>query len=285
MSLTRERFTLAALIGALAALVLGQRCLAAQRPPAKPSFEVASIKPMEPNDGRESGVQPTQPGGQFRAVGLTLRQFLRVAYGNPAALLKNQVVGGPSWVDTDRFEIVAKIPDAASLPDPSHQVSMMLRGLLEERFKISLHMEMQQLPVFEMVLAKRDVQLTPRLHRTTVKCVPMMAARSASDTERLCGFRRIGPGTLSGTGITMPLLAGVLSQLPEVDRLVLDRTGLAGEFDVNLEYQPLRDGSGDAGAPPALFTAVQDQLGLKLESTRGPVEVLVIDHVERPTSN
>jgi uncharacterized protein (TIGR03435 family) len=111
----------------------------------------------------------------------------------------------------------------------------------------------------------------------------MMAARSASDTERLCGFRGVGPGMLSGTGITMSLLAGVLSQLPDVDRLVLDRTGLAGGFDVNLEYQPLRDASGDAG--PSLFTALQEQLGLKLESTRGPIEVLVVDHVEPPTPN
>ena len=99
----------------LAAFVLGHGWLASQAAQTKPSFEVASIKRMEASDSREPGVQPTQPGGQFRAVGLTLRQFLRVAYGNPAALRKNQVVGGPSWVDTDRFEIVAKVPDAASL--------------------------------------------------------------------------------------------------------------------------------------------------------------------------
>jgi uncharacterized protein (TIGR03435 family) len=267
----------------LSALVLGHGWLAAQAQPAKPSFEVASIKRMEANDTREPGVQPTQPGGQFRAVGLTLRQFLRVAYGNPAALRKNQVVGGPSWVDTDRFEIVAKIPDAA-LPDPSRQVPAMLRGLLEERFKLAIHMETRQVPAFDLVLAKRDVQLNSRFQRTTMACVPMMEARSASDTERLCGFRRLGPGMLSGTGITMALLAGVLSQLPDVDRLVLDRTGLTGGFDVNLEYQPLSDGSG-AGDHPSLFTALQEQLGLKLESTRGPIAVLVIDHVEPPTPN
>ena len=268
----------------LAALVLGHGWLAAQSPQAKPSFEVASIKRMEANDSREPGVQPTQPGGQFRAVGLTLRQFLRVAYGNPAALRKNQVLGGPSWVDTDRFEIVAKVPDAASLPDPSHQVPMMLRGLLEERFRLSVHMETRQVPAFEMVLVKPELQLSPRFQRTTVACVPMMEARSASDTERLCGFRRLGPGLLSGTGITMALLVGVLSQLPDVDRLVLDRTGLTGGFDVNLEYQPLSDGSG-SGDHPSLFTALREQLGLKLESTRGPIEVLVIDHVEPPTPN
>jgi len=266
----------------LAALVLGHGWLAAQAQPAKPSFEVASIKRMEANDSREPGVQPTQPGGQFRAVGLTLRQFLRVAYGNPAALRKNQVVGGPSWVDTDRFEIVAKVP--ASLPDPSHQVLMMLRRLLEERFELSIHMETRQVPAFELVLAKRDVQPNPRFRRTTVACVPMMEARSALDTQRLCGFRRLGPGMLSGTGITMALLAGVLSQLPDVDRLVLDRTGLVDGFDVNLEYQPMSDGSG-SGDHPSLFTALQEQLGLKLESTRGPIEVLVVDHVEPPTLN
>jgi hypothetical protein len=146
MSLIRVQFTVATRVGTLAALVLGQRWLVAQAPTAKPSFEVASIKRMEANDSRESGVQPTQPGGLYRAVGLTLRQFLRVAYGNPAALRKNQVVGGPSWVDTDRFEIVAKIPDAAALPDPSRQVPIMLRGLLEERFKLSFHMETRQVP-------------------------------------------------------------------------------------------------------------------------------------------
>ena len=110
-------------------------------------------------------------------------------------------------------------------------------------------------------------------------------ARPTSDAGPRCGFSRVG-SVLAGSGITMALLAGVLSQQPEVERVVIDRTSLTGGFDLKLDYQPFAtptDASGAAG--PSLFTALQDQLGLKLQSTRGPVDVLVIDHAELPTPN
>lgn len=268
---------------ALVAVATAGATLIGQQAPA-PAFEVATVKRMQPGDSRQPGIQPLQPGGLWRAVGLTLREFVRLAYGNPVALLKSQIVGGPAWVDADRFEIVAKVPDAVLLDDPSHPVSMMLRGLLEERFKLALHRETRQLPVFEMVLAAGTPQMNPRFRRTTTECVSFMA-RSASVAGPGCGFRRFDGG-LAGSGITMAVLAGVLSQQPEIDRVVIDRTSLAGEFDLNLEYQPFATATDTSGAAgPSLFTALQEQLGLKLQSTRGPVEVRVIDHAEQPVTN
>jgi uncharacterized protein (TIGR03435 family) len=248
------------------------------------AFEVATVKPIPPDDQRQLGIQPLQPGGLFRAVGLTLREFLRVAYGTPAVLLSSQVVGGPAWVDTERFEITAKVPDVASLPDSARRVVLMLRALLDERFKVTHHTEARQLPVFDLVAATPTRQLGPGLQRTTVPCVSMLAANSATDFSKLCGVKRAGPGLLAGTGISIALLAGLLSQHPEVDRIVRDRTNLLGDFDVNLEWRPFSATADVLSAVDvSLFAALREQLGLRLDSTTGPVDVLVIDHAEKPT--
>ncbi len=248
------------------------------------TFEVASIKRVPPGDTRQPGIQPLQPGGLFRAVGLTLREFVRMAYGDPTALLVSQIVGGPPWADSERFEIVAKVPDASSLPDPVPQLGAMLRALLAERFRLTTHMDTRQLPVFDLVWATPLRQRGPRLRLTTEPCVPITATRSAADATRLCGVKRIGPGVLSGTGMTMTFLAGILSQRPEIDRVVRDRTDLSGTFDVDLEYGTFSTSAETAGGV-SLFAAMQEQLGLKLESTRGPVSVVVIDRAERPTED
>ena len=247
------------------------------------AFEVATVKPIPPDDQRQVGIQPLQPGGLFRAVGLTLREFLRVAYGTPAALLSSQVVGGPGWVDTERFEITAKVPDVASRPDSARRTITMLRALLSERFKATLHTEARQLPVFDLVAATPTRPIGPGLQRTTVPCVSMLAANSPTDFSKLCGVKRAGPGLLAGTGISMALLAGLLSHQPEVDRFVHDRTELLGDFDVNLEWRPF-SATGDVPSTVdvSLFAALREQLGLRLDSTTGPVDVLVIDHAERP---
>jgi uncharacterized protein (TIGR03435 family) len=160
----------------------------------------------------------------------------------------------------------------------------MLRALLDERFKVTHHIEARQLPMFDLVAAARDPRLGPGLRRTTVPCVPMLAANAATEFSKLCGVKRARPGLLAGTGVSMALLAGLLSHLPEVDRIVRDRTELPGDFDVNLEWRPFSTAA-DVSSPVdvSLFAAVQEQLGLRLDSTTGPVDVLVIDRAERPT--
>jgi bla regulator protein BlaR1 len=256
------------------------------RPSAEPTFEVASVKPLAANDMRQRGIQPLQPGGAFRAVGLTVREFVRVAYGVPTALLLAQVTGGPAWADTDRFEIVAKVSNAASRSDPNQQVLNMLRALLTERFKLSLHTELRRMPTYDLLVIAADGSLGARLHHSTETCIPIVATGASTDMNRMCGVRRWGPGVLGAVG-SMAWLAGILSQYPEVDRVVRDRTNLTGDFNLDLEFLALQSTvageqtSGDAR--PSLFTALREQLGLKLEPAQGPIDVLVIDHVEKPT--
>jgi uncharacterized protein (TIGR03435 family) len=155
---------------------------------------------------------------------------------------------------------------------------------------LSVHIETKELPVYALVLARQDKRLGPRLTRSSVDCdvvngrggLPGTPNQAASSCRPLVAFGRIG-----GTGILMTQLAGTLSG--PVNAIVLDKTGLDGVFDLNLEFTPDQAASGgqpvalDTG--PSIFTAVQEQLGLKLESTKGPVEVVVIDHVEPPTED
>jgi uncharacterized protein (TIGR03435 family) len=176
----------------------------------------------------------------------------------------------------------------------------MLRNVLEERFQLQTHVETKELPVFALVLARRDGTLGSRLRRRTVDCVAAQAAareprnlfNPTAAERRTCGGR-IGPGILTANGLTMTNLAGALeARVPGVDRIVVDRTGLAGTFDVDLtwRFEATLDTPGVPLPPPdpnspSLFTALEEQLGLKLESTKAPVDILVIDHVEHPTED
>jgi uncharacterized protein (TIGR03435 family) len=254
-----------------------------------PSFEVASVKP------NKSGERPMslqiQPGGRLNITNVPVRVMIRNAY----QLQDFQIVGGPDWLATDRFDITAKAEGNPTGP----QMSLMLRTLLAERFTLTLHNETRELPIYALVMARAGGRLGPQIRKGVFDCGPLRngppppptpGPRSPDDPFN-CGFR-VGPGRMIGRGSTMVALAASLSTW--VNRVVLDRTGLAGDFDLDLEWTPDRmpQGPPPPGAPPlppidpngpSLFTAVQEQLGLKLESTRGPVEVLVIDGAEQPT--
>lgn len=271
-----------------------------------PTFETASVKPNKSGDGR-SGIN-IQPGGRFVATGVTLQLLIAAAYGEGGLLPDFQISGGPNWIGTDRFDIVAKaasdpLAGRATLPEPggappgARQMNVMLRALLAERFRLTVHHETRQLPIYELVVARSDGTLGPQLRETTVDCVAAVAARGNAPPRPdgpFCGTRG-GVGRLMLGSVTMSMLATVLSR--SVNRTVVDRTGLAGKFDGSLEWTPDQmstpppGGAPPGGLPPppadgpSIFTAVQEQLGLKLESARGPVDVLVIDHVERPTPN
>ena len=265
--------------------------------PATPTFDVASVKPNRSVGG--GGTAGFQPGGRFRSINITLQGLISTAFGTDRPLLVAQIVGGPDWIATDRFDITAKMGSDASqdMKELYRQMPMLIRTLLEDRFKLKTHRETRQLPVYALVLDRKDRKLGPQLRRSVVDCLALSdtarvgTPRPAPPRDRpACGVR-FGSGTLSASGFSMANLVGTLSA--NVGRVVLDRTGLTGEFDVELQWTldrvPLAGDASTNPAPspdgPSIFTAVQEQLGLKLESVKGPVDVLVIDHVEQPTEN
>lgn len=270
---------------------------------AAPTFEVASVKP---NRTGAPGGSFVMPPGRFTATNIPLKVLITNAY----QLSFFQVVGGPGWVGTDRFDIAAKAPDGA----PPEQTRAMVRTLLKERFKLVVHMETQDTPIYALVRA--GDRLGPKLTRSTMDCGPIRAQRAAataaaarargaapvpvpgapdSNEKPVCQMRLSGRGgatlSLRAGNITMATLANSLRTY--AGREVVDRTGLTGEFDFELQFAALPTTSAaDGGVPVAplddaasVFTALQEQLGLKLESTRGPVELMIIDSAERPTEN
>jgi uncharacterized protein (TIGR03435 family) len=263
-------------------------------------FDVASIKP---NTAGPTSMLWAFRGRRFTARYVTLKQLTSTAYGQVEhSLAAYQLSGGPDWLDADRFDVEATAPGVPDSPRgtfPSPLLAM-LRSLLEERFQLQTHFEAKELPVFALVLARRDGTLGPRLRRRTVDCVaagaetrePRNLFNPALAERRPCGGR-MGLGLLTAGGLTMTNLASALeSRVPGVDRVVVDRTGLAGTFDVDVTWRFETPADASAGLlpppdpnAPTLFTALQEQLGLKLESTKAPVDILVIDRVEHPTEN
>jgi uncharacterized protein (TIGR03435 family) len=290
---------------ALLAIPLIAALASAQASQTEPTFEVASVKA---NKTGAPGGSFVMPPGRFTATNIPLKVLITNAY----QLSFFQVVGGPDWVSTERFDIAATAPVVA----PVDQTRAMVRTLLKDRFKLVLHMETRDTPIYALVKARADGRLGPKLAPSTMDCGPMRAERAAATAAAararggrvavpappgpndpvVCGMRRIsrsGSATIGyrAGNITMAALANALR--PYVGREVVDRTGLPGEFDFDLEFSaPPTTGPTDAGVPAAplddaasVFTALQEQLGLKLESTRGPAELMVIDSAERPTEN
>jgi uncharacterized protein (TIGR03435 family) len=199
-------------------------------------------------------------------------------------------------LDIDRFDIVATAP---GIPETSRgtfppEILIMLRNLLEQRFQLKTHIETKEFPLLLLVLARKDGTLGPGLRPRTVPCTAS-ADRSelftATTQRRTCGGR-VAPGILISTGARMSDLVSAFSQMiPGIEQVVVDRTRLTGTFDVDLKWTPesalIRGGGDTAPVPsaPPLFTAIQDQLGLRFERTKGPADVLVIDRVEPPTAN
>jgi Protein of unknown function (DUF3738). len=253
---------------------------------AKATFDVASVKPNKSGDPR-SGVGMS-PNGRFTATNVTLKQLVTNAYN----LRSFQVIGGPNWFDTDRFDIVASVgheitPTAAG---PPAELIAMVKNLFADRFRLVAHTETKVVPIFTMVLARSDGKLGPQLVASSFDCETAMRAgtpptpgpATAASQGRPIGpcSQRIGSGMLAARTVTMERLAHSLSGA--VDRFVMDKTGLAGSFDVDLVWTP--DPKGDTSGP-SIFTALQEQLGLKLESARGPMEVLMIDSAELPAAD
>ena len=291
-----------------AIVALSMAALSAQTPsPSTPAaFEAASVK-------RNSEGGPFsllfQPGGRFRATNVTAKMLIGAAYGTPQPLPDYQIAGGPKWLDTDRFDIVAKAagdpPPGQNGPPPA--MFEMLRSLLADRFHLKVHYEVKDTPVFALMFARPDGKLGPQFRQTDVDCAALMrAAREggggppsppAPGERPKCGARMF-PGNLSAGAQTVTQIVNGLARLRDVNRQVIDRTGLAGAYDVDLVWTPdagsLPSGDRPAGAPPlppidpngpSVFTAVQEQWGLKLEATKAPINTLVIDAVDQPTDD
>ena len=241
---------------------------AAQTPSLSPTFDVVSIK-RNITGGRESMV--AHPGGRLTATNLPLRSLIRATY----QLQDDQIHGGPEWISTERFDIEAK----AEADTPLTQLGPMLIALLVERFKLAVHSEQRELPIFALVSLRGNGQRAPGL-RDTACSVALDVDLSRPQTER-CANVSQGRGRLTLRG--MPLSQLLLFLGPAVNRTIVDQTTLDGRYDIDLTWTP--ELSSTAPETVSIFTALQEQLGLKLESTKGLVEVLVIDHVEPPTEN
>ena len=246
--------------------------------PARPTFDVASIKPTGPNTPVTGGFGNGQGGGRNQ----TLKMLIASAY----RVQEFQISGGPSWAGSERFDVEGKTEDRTADPD---RLRLMLRSLMEDRFQLKLRRETTTQPVYALVAAKGGPKIRPAADQTS----PDVNGPSPPGAGPNRGAIRIGRGSLIGNAVTLSFLARWLSQ--RLDRLVIDRTTLSGRFDFQLTWTPdageIVTGPGGQMLPPAevsgpsIFTAIQEQLGLKLESSKAPVEVLVIDRAERPSAN
>jgi uncharacterized protein (TIGR03435 family) len=216
-------------------------------------FEVASIKPVERPTG---GTTWHTANGQFRGTA-DLRGLIEFAYD----VRLHQLSGGPSWMDSAGFSIDAKPDPARPIPSGYAPIREMMRSLLEDRFKLAVHWETRQRPVYELVLARGGLKM------------------KQADKP---GYLRFDPGLLASSGATAATLAMMLEG--PLDRLVIDKTGIAGLYEFRLEWTP-DDTPADVATGASIFTAIQEQLGLRLQPATGPVETLVIDHAEKPDAN
>jgi uncharacterized protein (TIGR03435 family) len=229
-----------------------------QTPAGRRVFDVASVKPAQSRGGADFRVYP---GGRLHITQLTLNVILRLAYN----LEHYQISGGPAWLDTDRFDIEAKAEG-----DPTkEQMMAMLRALLADRFQLQVRQESKEENVYALVVAKGGHKLMP----------------PSGDWIGVSLYRNDPPDregvhySLAAKRASMALIAQHFGQ--ELSRPVIDRTGIEGEFSFKVDYAI--DDNPESGVP--LRTAVEEQLGLKLEPAKGPVETLVVEHAEKPSGN
>jgi bla regulator protein blaR1 len=322
-----------------AALGFAVMPLLSQAPaPKKPAFEVTSVKPAAPGTGFRGG---GPRGNSLTMTNAPLRQLVQMAYqrgGGQGPGIQMQVIGAPSWMDTELYDIQAKA-DCSGGPIPREQMQLMIQSMLEERFQLKAHLETRELPIYNLTVAKDGPKMKASEDQSTATTLP-------AGGPLLCGPQPagiVGPGgrggpvpldprgplprgammmmmnpttgmTLNATAVPIANLIGLLQN--QTGRPIIDKTDLKGLFDVKLNFSmeglpgpaglggiptpfgpipgggPGPAGPGAVPAPntaaepvPSLFTAVQEQLGLKLESTKGPVEVLIVDSIQKPAEN
>jgi uncharacterized protein (TIGR03435 family) len=278
----------------LTMVVCAFACAATLHPIAQApvAFEAASIKPSDPA-AQGQGIR-LQPGGRFNVLNMPVRALITFAY----QLQGYQLVGGPSWLGSDRFDVVAKIDGEVAPPTTPGQpdrAMLALRTLLADRFKLVGHRETRELDIYALVLVKPG-QPGPMLKPAEADCSPeALAARRGAPQGSLpplfCGLRLEGPGKLALSGMPLSFYATNVSN--QVGRFVVDRTGLEGRWDFKLSFAPAPPPGQPGGVTtaavdpnaPDLFTALREQLGIKLDATKGPVDVFVVDNIEKPTTD
>jgi uncharacterized protein (TIGR03435 family) len=240
--------------GSLLYVTLAAATVGAQS--AAPSFEVAVIK--ENKSGSQNSSNRTA-GERYSATNVSLISMLRTAYG----VQEFQIAGYPGWAEVDKFDVEAKMPTGANVRD----FPLMLQSLLADRFKLAVHREPRQSPIYTLVVTKEGAKLAPG---DPSKCGGSSCGLNATPTE------------IVGENVTMTQLAARLSR--SIGTHVVDGTGLTGTYDFKVSWLPDDRFVGrGASANPTLFTAIQEQLGLRLQSGRGPVDTLVVDRAEKPT--
>jgi uncharacterized protein (TIGR03435 family) len=234
--------------------------LLAQSSATQLKFEVASVKPSAPD---APGLFTRYlPGGGLRITGATLQNLISMAYDVRAF----QISGGAKWIDNDRFDIDARLttsdaPHSTLMRQDQSNAAEALRNLLTDRFQLTLHPETREQPVFALVVAKAGPKL-----------------QEATESESF--IRKTGRGSIKGQAVALRLL--VLNLANELGRTVVDKTGLSGKYSFELKWDP---SIAPDPSDPSLFAALQEQLGLRLESQKGVVKVLVIDRAEKPAAN
>jgi uncharacterized protein (TIGR03435 family) len=239
-------------------LLGGAICIAQE-----PEFEVASVKPARPGVTGRSFTQ--SPGGTLTTSNATVKMLIAFAY----QVMPEQILGGPSWLESDGFDIEAK---GAGPKITQSQFREMIQSLLKERFQLAAHRATKELPIYALVQTRNGAKLV-----------------EARDENSEVSMRIEGPGKMTGVKATMSMLASTLSR--PLQRKVIDETGLKGSYSFELLFVPERKpgAPGAETAPesdgPSIFTALQEQLGLSLKPGRGPVEVVVVDRAGRPSAN
>jgi uncharacterized protein (TIGR03435 family) len=262
----------------LVLIVAAGLSVTAQKP--APAFDVATIRPSA-LDSRADDHSEVQPSGLFVASNMTLDNLIRSVFD----VERHELVIGdrmPSWFASQRWDIIGKGPPITDETAQRPLLRTMMQNLLIERFKLVTRRDAREQPVYALVVARADRRLGPQIRPSSADCAALLAAFKATGarqtpTSPICGLPPTR-GQLSGTGVLLTDLANILTRM--ADRPVVDATGLIGSFDLQLKWTP------DAGSGPAnggsLFTAVQEQLGLRLEPRRAPINVLVLESAERP---
>ncbi len=252
-------------------------------PVTKLEFAVASVKPRLAECTDSDTISCTAYGvGKGKATGryVTLKMLIGLAY----QVHSIQILGGPSWVSADRFDMEAKADDPST---EIAQLRLMMRSLLEDRFNLKLHRETKKSPAYALVVGRSGQKL--RASSDQISPDDTASPRPEPGERPYRGGMLMGAGMLVANAVRLSQFAKVLT--PQLDREVIDKTNLEGRFDIQLHWTPERFGSTAVGVPtgsmdaPSIFTAIQEQLGLRLESVRELTEVLIIDHAEKPTAN
>jgi uncharacterized protein (TIGR03435 family) len=255
-------------------------------PVSKPlSFDVAAITPNRSGD--EEFGSYVEPGGRYTARNVTLHTLIKTAYG----VHDSQIAGGAAWIGNDRWDIVAKAEGYAQPAAFRDTARLMLRPLLADRFRLSLRHEQRELRVYALVVAKANGEVGPQFRRNDerecdrrVPPIPPVADAKEPAVPLPCGADMFRPGHLAARDMTVNHLVVALNRF-NIDRVVVDQTRLKGKFDWEIQWTPEALTVADVAARegPTVFDAFREQAGLRLQPKRAPVDVLVIDHVERPT--